>query len=741
MSRLASRGSSIAVALALLLFELPTHLTAAESDEPAASAQEENGAPAEAKEEAAAIFTGAVVVTAQRREESLVEVPISITSTSAEELDELGVVGLMDLESVVPGMRVDHYGAYSQPTIRGVGTQDVIGPGASANVAIYVDEFYLPSQAGNIFEFANIERVDVLKGPQGTLFGQNATGGAILVTTPEPSFASTGWLSAGFGNFGDYRLSLYGTTGLSDKVAADWSFYTRESDGYLDDINTGKPTAPTHNRMARTKLLFKPNDAAKFILTLEYSDVNDPTGLSEVTRDPIAQFYNDAYGVPILTTLDRDKTSLNYQPMANPVTKTAQLKGVFQLGDVTFKSLTQYRDQDADIRADLDGTTILYWNAEYEELEETLTQEFNFTGSTGRLDWTAGVYYFDDTGSLTNNAWNDFFNTGVRSQWLLSESEVATESIGAYVDGAFQLSDNLWLTLGGRFTSEEKTLKSQGLLDPFTYFEDSTTWEEFTPRAVIRRVLADGSSVYGSFSQGFMSGNYTYTSVGPQKAVDPEKITQYEIGYKTARKDWSFDTAAFMSNYKDLQVFLFDPSCVCFVLDNAPKAETYGWEGHLAKSLTRELSINLGAAYTHARYKEYVGVGLTGGPYLPPNYGLATGPTDFSGRQMVRTPEWTGSLAFSYNPEIRSGRLNVSGSYYYTSDIPLSPGGELVQSSYGLAGLRVGWTPPSGAYTVSAFGKNIFDETYLIFSGGGFLGNNHIYGAPISYGLQVDFRY
>ncbi|MCB1009933.1 MAG: TonB-dependent receptor, partial [Acidobacteria bacterium] len=560
-------------------------------------------------------------------------------------------------------------------------------------------------------------------------------------TTADPSFTSSGWFTAGVGSFNELFGSLYGTTGLSEKVAVDWSLYYRDSDSYHDDVNTGKPTAPIHQKVARAKVLFLPSDSSKLVLTLEYSDLNDPGGLTEVTRDPIAQFYHDVFGVPIVTTLESDKTSLNYQPRSNPVTSTASLKGVFQIGDVTLKSLTQYRDQEADIRADLDGTSILYWNAEYEELEKTFTQEFNFSGSGERLNWTAGVYYLDDTGSLTNNAWQDFFNSGTRTQWLYSEAEVSTESVGVYADGALRFGDRFWLTLGGRYTSEEKRLKSQGLLPPFTAYDDATRWEEFTPRAVLRFAPTEGSSLYASFAQGFMSGNYTYTTVGPQEAVDPERITQYELGYKATGSGWSFDTAAYFSDYKDLQVFLFDDACVCFHLDNAPKAETYGWEGQLWKRLAPDFSLNLSLAYTHARYKEYVGIGLTGGPYIAPNYGLATAPTDFSGRQMVRTPEWTGSVGFSYNPEVSFGRINLSGNYYYTSEIPLSPGGELVQDAYGLASLRLGWTSSSGSYSVSLIAQNLFDETYLVFSGGGFLGNNHIYGPPASYGLRFEFRY
>lgn len=686
-----------------------------------------------------------IIVTAQRREESILDVPISITSTTAAQLDEASVDGLFDLNTVVPGLRVDHYGAYSQPTIRGVGTQDVLGPGANANVAIYIDGFYMPSQTGNLFEFANVERVDVLKGPQGTLFGQNATGGAILIKTADPQFESSGKARAGIGSFSEVYGSVYGTTGLSDSLAMDWSFYYRDSDGYLEDIATGEPTAPVEYLTFRSKLMYAPDDDTRWILGLEYLDINDSTGLGENTINPIAQFYNDAFGVPIIATLEPYKTSFNYQTKANPKTWAATLTGSMKFGEYDFNSYTQYRDQDADIRADLDGTTIQYWQTEYTEKEKTFTQEFNIGKSgAGRLDWVAGLFYYYDDGFLRNNAYNDFFNTGVQTSWLSSDATVVTRSIAAYADGVYALADTWWLTLGGRYTNEKKTLDSLGLLDPFIAFHDSHTWNEFTPRVVIRNAPTDSSSVYFSISQGFMSGNYAYASVGPQQPVEPEEITQYELGYKVDGDGWSFDTAAYFSDYDDLQVFLFDDACACFMLDNAPKAEIYGLEGHFAWDASDYLSFNIGAAYTHARYKEYIGVGIFNDPYapvIPPNYGFLTGPADFSDKQMLRTPDWTASLMFNYLRPISHGSINFSGNYYYTDDIPLTPGNEYWQDGYGLLSLRAGWISESGNWSVYAYGTNVTDEEYLIFSTAGFLGNNFIYGEPAAWGLEVNFHY
>jgi len=682
-----------------------------------------------------------VVVTVQRRADRLIDVPIAMASMSADQLADAAVVGLFDLKTVMPGVRIDHYGAYTQPTIRGIGTQDVQGPGANANVAIYIDGFYQPSQAGNIFEFANIERVDVLKGPQGTLFGQNATGGAIVITTVDPAFEPSGKISAGAGSWDEVRGNLYLTGGLSETVAADISLYYRESDSYIDDINTGKPTAPLKNQAVRTKLLWQPSDTSRLVLTLGYTDLENATGLAENTINPIAAFYHDVFGVPMIATTEPYKTSLNSQPRANPVTYSAGLKAEFDFSAATLTSLTQYRDQDASIRADLDGTTIQYWQVEYEETEETFTQEFNLAGKNGALDWVAGVFYYHDVGRLQNNAYQDFFNTGTPTSWLYSDVEVATDSIALFVDGTYQLTDRWWLTAGGRFTSEKKEVDSQGLLPPFEAFRDSTRWDEFTPRVALRYGISDHSNVYASFGQGFMSGNYGYTTVGPQEPVDPEEITQYEIGYKFARGGWSFDAAAFYSDYRDLQVYRFADDCACYRIDNAEKAESYGAELKLLAPATDRLTFNAAVAYNHATYEDYVGAGLDGSAVIPPNYGLGTVPTSFAGGAMIRAPEWTGNVGANYVVPTSIGTIALAGNYYYTSEIPLMPANQLSQDAFGLLSLSAQWRSASDKWSVTAFGNNVTDEEYLIFSAGGFLGNNQIWGPPASWGVQAEFRF
>jgi iron complex outermembrane receptor protein len=693
--------------------------------------------------EGATVRLDEVVVTVQKRADRLLDVPISVASVTADDLRQSSVVGLFDLLTVMPGVRIDHYGAYAQPTVRGIGTQDVQGPGANANVAMYVDGYYLPSQSGNIFDFANISRIEVLKGPQGTLFGQNATGGAILVTTPDPSFDPNGSLTIGMGSFDEMHGKFYGSTGFGDRVAVDLSAYYRESDNYFDNISTDEPTSPIEHTAVRSKLLWQATDATKLVLTLEYSDLDNATGLSENTIDPIAAFYHDVFGVPMEATTEPYKTALNAPSQSKPVTKMAGLTGTFELSDdLVLTSLTQYRDQETTIRGDLDGTTIQYWQIEFDEDQYTFTQEFNLAGGgDGKFDWVAGVFFYNDNGGLVFRAYNDYFNTGVQTNAQHSYVEVDTESLAGFADGTYQVSDNFWLTAGMRYTSEKKTLDSQGQIAPFVQYHGSETWDEFTPRLAARWALSPNSNIYASASMGFMSGNYSYTSVGPQEPVDPENATQYEVGYKFASSDVAFDAAAYYIDYEDLQVFRFADDCGCYRLDNAPKAEVYGVEAGVTAPLTDRLTLGANVAWMHARYVEYNGLGISGLPLIPPNYGVLLLPTDFDDGEMIRAPDFTANLALNYEVPTDSGTWGLSGNYYYTSEVPLSPAAQLSQDAYGLLSLRGSWTSPNGSWTVSVFGNNVTDEEYLIFSGAGFLGNNRIHGAPASWGAELGFRF
>jgi len=231
--------------------------------------------PAPTTNEAAEIDT--VYVTAQRRTERAQDVPITITSISAEQLDSAGINNLGDIATVTPALRFDSAGSFAQATIRGVGSA-VVTSGAGTNVGIYVDGFYSPSPLTAQFELLNIDSIQVLKGPQGTLFGHNTTGGAILVTTSKPSTETKGEAAASYGSFNAQSYEGYFTTGFTDNIAFDVGGFFKQGDGYFDDIVTGSDKDGAYeNWMIRTGLKIDITDGIWFLLRYEHTDTDDPT--------------------------------------------------------------------------------------------------------------------------------------------------------------------------------------------------------------------------------------------------------------------------------------------------------------------------------------------------------------------------------------------------------------------------------------------------------------------------------
>ncbi|HEY8352703.1 MAG TPA: TonB-dependent receptor, partial [Sphingomonadales bacterium] len=216
-----------------------------------------------------------IVVKAQRRDERLVDVPISVSSVSEERLQAASVESLVSLPQMVPGLRLDYSGAYVQPTIRGVGSP-LAGPGLNSNVAVYFDGYYVPNALASDFQLLSVSSVNVLKGPQGTLFGRNATGGAILINTRDPSFEPTMTARVSYARFNRANVSLYGSAGLTDTLAMDITAFYEEGDGFIRNINTGNKDGEFDKWSVRSKMLYAPNDNVKLTLAYAHTEVDDP---------------------------------------------------------------------------------------------------------------------------------------------------------------------------------------------------------------------------------------------------------------------------------------------------------------------------------------------------------------------------------------------------------------------------------------------------------------------------------
>ena len=666
-----------------------------------------------------------------------IDQPGSQISLTGETLRNSGIDDLFGLGQLVPGLRVDRYGISTQPSLRGIGVQNVQGPGINSDVAIYLDGYYQTGLSTNL-DFADVTRVDVLKGPQGQQFGQNALAGAIIITTADPEFETRGHASLSYGAFNDRRLQASFTTGLTNSLAMSLSFSGRESDNYFKDIASGAPSAPIASLSVRGKLLYRPSESVRLVLTASFSDIDDPTGIAYTVHNPAASLYHDAYGVPEVHTELPYKTSLSHQLVAGPKDRALSLTGDFDLGWADLTSRSMYRKERNHMWSDQDGTSIAYWNADFQMRMQTLSQEFDLAGKSGsRLQWHAGIHYDNDLSSLHHNSSQDIF--GTPTGLFHSDMRVATDSLALFGDITYAVMEDWLLTAGARATHDRKAMRDSYLLTtPPTNATDSASWDNFSPRLAIRHPLGENANLYASVTQGFKSGNYNFVGVGPQIPVKPERVTQFEAGYKMAVPGWTLDAAAYLSNIRNLQASTYVDSCGCFQFYNAPRAQSYGAELTGSHVLDDNFALHAAIAWTHARYQQFIGQGATGQPLVPPNYGYATAPTDYAGGALVQSPDWTGSIGFDWHQPSDFGLWNAAANLYLTSRVPFTPDRQLSQAGYALLNLSAGWSPTDRSWSITASAQNITGARYQTFSSVGFLGNTLTYGAPLSWMLRLE---
>ena len=705
----------------------------------------------------------AITVTAQRRSERLQDVPISITTLNSEQLKDAGVDTLAGIATVTPALRFDSAGSFAQATIRGVGSA-VVTSGAGTNVGIYVDGFYSPSPLTTDFQLLNADNIQVLKGPQGTLFGHNTTGGAILVTTSKPSEETKGIIDVSYGNYNAQTYQGYFTTGLVENLAFDVAATLKKGNGYFHDIVTGSNDDGAYqNYSVRTGLKFDLNKDISFLFHFEHSKTDDPTQyldnayvLNGVALAPAPAF--NAVGVAALYATGPHQLANQGDTSFNQTTNSYQLTSSFKFDFADLTSYSQY----STLTAISDNFSIAFTNLNpapsvYVPLgrlslpnqgSSTFTQEFLLNSTTeGRLKWTAGAFYLDWKDPFSANISLDgapYVNTG--------HSNTDTISAAAYADATYQVFDNFYVSAGARYTHDEvKDAYFVGFPGVANTNLPTLDSNKVTPRLVLRYTATADSSVYASFSRGYKSPIY---NVGGAQStpVEPESISAYEVGYKFAAHKFSFDVASYYYDYKNLQVASYTvlpgtvPPTPASVVFNAANSRIYGLEGQFQYNIVSGFSVNAGAAYTHARYVDFYG-SPTFTQCLNPvacgsGYGIfVSGSKDLHDAEMERTPELTANVGARYALPLAGGQLAFSGNLYYTSRFYFDSSDTYYQKAYSLLGLRTEWTDPSNRYTVAVYGENVAGTNYRTEVQNTNFGIGNIWGPPATYGGEIRVRF
>ncbi|MCP3730598.1 TonB-dependent receptor [Sphingomonas sp. MG17] len=750
------------------------HATASFAQDAAGPVQ----SPAAAQPDDAVEGLEEIVVTAQKRSENIRDVPISITSLSTETLEKVGVTNTLQLTNAVPGLRMERVGSTTIPAIRGVSTLTTTA-GSQPNVAIYVDNVYVSNQTAGTFDLPDISRVDVLKGPQGTLFGRNATGGAIQVFTRDPSMdALEGQFNIGYGNFNTFTLKGYVSAPIvPEKLAISVSGFRETADNYFVNLVPSVPLEKIHNYVIRGKLLFTPTDATRVLLT---GMISQHRG-AETTQFFPVDGYTRARTIAgsIIPTKPYEVAS-NLQQTEKVTAKGVNLQISQETGIGDFSLLGSWDT------STYEGTSPAFAGAlpggrrglnYIQVFEDTAySAELNFASKKfGGFSFIAGTNYYDDLNGANAVVVDTDIPPAAANQ-ISVYSKLKTRAFAVYGEATYELTDALSVIGGIRYSSEERTLLGSTVAGtPATgnfYQFAQKTFNSVTQRASIRYKVTDDANAYFTYSTGFKSGNFSgsipfnrtpescaaanVTTPGScvfPGSVKPEKITAYEVGLKSAITPWiNLDVALFYNRLRDIQVLFFTNTCVVApcppngltplgTLSNAAVAKMYGVEVSLDAKLSRELRVTGGISLLDASFSSYPNAS-----WNIPN-GLGTGliqaPTSSAtGKQLPRAPKATANLSATYTKEADPGTFSFTVNGYASERIYYDVGNVYSQKPYATLGLSASFTPAAVPnLTVTAWGVNITSTRVMLANFYNANGANEAYQRPATYGVRAAFTF
>lgn len=680
---------------------------------------------------------GDIVVTAQRRAESAKDVPISVTAVSGDQLTNSGISATNELMMVVPGLRVETTGAYVQPTIRGISTS-VVSPTAEANIATYVDGVYQTTQVGSIYQLPDVERIEVLKGPQGTLFGRNATGGAILINTIRPDLdAAQGIVSASYGRFDELVLKGYASVPLVDgKVGLLLSAFYENSDGFVRNLlDNRRRIGGLDNVLVRGKLRFQPWEGADFTLTGLYSDRKDYTALLETNYrgNNIAR-----QTLPASQIASRPwEVANNDASHAFAEQWSVSLRGDIEVGPGTLTTTTAYTRDDNELSADTDTSPLPASYINTPGFAKSFQQELVYaTEQFGRFRAIAGLFYYRNSGGQDLNVNRDQLTIYHRDK---------VESYSAFGELVFDATDRLSITGGVRYSHDRQRAFATIAFGPSTAPDvfpplGQASWSAWTPRLSVLYAVTDRTNIYFNYSKGFKAGLFNTVSfqVNP---VDPEKVDSFELGIKTSEgRTFSLNAAAFYYDYKNLQqpTVIFDAAVPRQELRNAASSKIYGAELSGAWVPVDGFSLNFGLTYLDATYKAYAGAVI----YVPlPGGGNSLVATDVSGNRLIRSPKWSGNLSANYGLDTSLGRVEAIGTMFFSSKFYLESGNRVGQPTYAMINASIGLKPAGTGAEIRLWGKNLTNQSVIAGSNISAGADTISYSPPRTYGVELNYRF
>ncbi len=718
-----------------------------------------------------------VIVTAQKRAADVQSVPLAITAFSQDALDEQGITEIANLWQSVPSLQFTTTGNFTSGvvvTLRGIGT-DVTTSGADQGVALHMDGVYLGKSSAALLSFFDLERLEVLRGPQGTLYGRNATGGSINVISQRPHEEFEAFGDVLFGNYDHLRLRAVINGPMGDRVAARLTATWEERNGYVENLwpGGGDDSHDADDWGIRGQLRIDASDTVEILASLYAAETGGvgPT-INPLNQHPAATLvgliqppplagtpfgvpsFRPAYAGALPPSSDLHAIRTNANEGTDQQVSGAVVTVTWDLESVAFKSITGWFNNETDIFRDGDRTELdLYTKRRVEDASQ-FSQEFNLTSnSSGKWEWILGAFYYSD--DVSDKDTEILFEPnasipGATGTLFSFDSNIESTSWALFGQASYSISDKLRGTFGLRYSVDEK----QGQTN-FRNIEDLTnglilvgfpqsgaykeTWEEPTGKIGLDYFVNDDSMLYLTFSTGYKSGGLNINSPD-QATFDPELINAWEIGSKNRLADnrVELNVSAFYYDYDDLQLFSVTESAP--FIQNAASSKIRGLEVESKILATDSLSLDMFVAYLDAEIKSFV----TKDPADPPPLQVLE---DLSGNRLPRAPEWEINVGAAYDWDLNNGRLTLSGRYHWQDDIffRAQNDADKMQEGYGTYDARLTYVSSDDRWRVSAFGKNLGDEqafSHLLVEAG-LLGSpvNVVPIAPRTYGVEVGYRY
>lgn len=717
---------------------------------------------AESEEEVSRIER--IEVTARRTVENLQDVPVAVSSFSEQDMERVGIADITELQQRIPNTTLQvSRGTNSTLTayIRGVGQQDPLW-GFEPGVGVYIDDVYVARPQGAVLEVFDVERVEVLRGPQGTLYGKNTIGGAMKYVTRQLSGERELAIQGTVGSYGQADIKIAGQTSITDNFYVGAAFASLNRDGFGKFVNTGDDNYNKELTTARVNALWLPTEdlSVKFSFDTTKDNSNSRGGYrlttSQVTGEaPLASVFDSKTAMPVDNLVKTEGMSLVVDYLIND--------------NWSFKSVTASREGLTDTNIDFDSTELTTLNVPAIYEDEQFTQEFQLNYNNENFRFIGGLYFYEGEAC-------GVFGTILGGLGVTVENGgcVDTSSQAVFGQGTYDFNEKWSLTLGGRYTKDDK----EADVFRFTYlgikyphddvgaplvvnsdFDTQADWSRFSPHASVQYRANSDLMYYASYSNGFKSGGVDMradVSLNPdtQNPYDPEIVDTFEFGFKAELFDgrMRLNGAMFYSDYQDMQVTVQRAVAagVASQVLNAADATVQGFELEAITKLTRNFSINASLGFVDASFDSV--------EYFNPNTQQIEDVSNLW--SFANTPETSANIGFMYEvPNLMGGDLVWSGNVAYRSETQIFEVPSMLDmGAYSLANTSLMWYSQSSHWQVGLHVKNLFDKEYRLagynfaaprdaqgtITGAGLGGEDTIvgyYGAPRTVSLTVGYRF